>query len=200
MSALTRETTLFDVHHAAVWPLIGDVRGAASASYGASVSVPGIQQVGFQPNFVGGEVKGDSQVQARRSKIDRIAFTCTESHFSLDVAAVIFGLAVQDITTEVAGATDGSYVDLDGDQRLPYFLFSFVIDETDPGVGSVLNVAWKCMLTGGALMGGQTDQFHSPGLDFEAIPLLSTGRLWRPYVLGDVVNIGSAVNSILAAQ
>lgn len=186
---VSHETVLFDVHGFAVWPLLSDPAIGGSPTYGPSVRVPGIQSVGFNPNFVGAEVKGDSRVIARRSKVDRIGLTTGHAKFSLDVHAVILGLAVQDTTV---GSVDIASHTVNGYNPLPYFKAAFIIDETDVGVGSVVNILWKCMLTGGALTGGNTDQFHSPGLDLEAIPLYCNDAMWTPRIYDTVQPLSSA--------
>lgn len=187
--AVSHQTTLFDVHAFAVWPLLSDPSNGGSPTYGASVKVPGIQSVGFNPNFVGAEVKGDSRVVARRSKVDRIGLTTGHARFSLDVLAVILGTTVADTTVS---SVDIATLTLNGFNRLPYFKAAFIIDETDVGVGSVVNILWKCMLTGGSLIGGQTDQFHSPGLDLEAISLDCNDAMWTPRIYDTVQPLSSA--------
>lgn len=180
---VSHETVLFDVHQFAVWPLLSDPAIGGSPTYGPSVRVPGIQTVGFNPNFVGAEIKGDSRVIARKSKLDRIGLTTGHAKFSLDVHSVILGLPVTD---SLVNGVNIAAQTINGYNPLPYFKCAFTIDETDVGVGSVVNILWKCMLTGGALTGGATDQFHSSGLDMECIPLYCNDAMWTPRIYDTV--------------
>lgn len=97
---LPHQTVMFDVHDCAVAPLIADRRGELPV-YGDYVDVPGISEVGLDPNFVTAELKGDARVIAKKGRIDRMNFSGTYSKLDLDVQKVILGTRVTDLA-EVA--------------------------------------------------------------------------------------------------
>lgn len=100
---LSHQTVMFDVHDAKVAPLLSDDTDALPI-YGPWVDVPGISEVGLDPNFVTAELKGDARVIAKKGRIDRMNFSGTYAKLDLDVQSVIFGTAVTDLAA-VASST-----------------------------------------------------------------------------------------------
>ena len=100
---LSHQTVMFDVHDAAVAPLLTDPKNRVP-TYGPLVDVPGISEVGLDPNFVTAELKGDARVIAKKGRIDRMNFSGTYAKLDLDVQAVIFGTSVADLAA-VASST-----------------------------------------------------------------------------------------------
>lgn len=94
---VSHETVMFDVHDCQVAALLSDSAGAIP-TFGPWVDVPGISEVGLDPNFVTAELKGDARVIAKKGRIDRLNFSGTYSKLDLDVLAVLIGSTVSDIT------------------------------------------------------------------------------------------------------
>lgn len=154
------ETTLYDVNDCKVYPLLTDVVGA-SPTYGAAVDVPGIANVSLDPNLVTAELKGDARVIAKKGKIDKFNVQATYGKLSLDVLKVILGGTV----TSASGSAKYSF---SGANKLTYFKIEFAIDDAE--VGQVVVRLHKAQLTGGTLLGQQTDQFGQPTMSLEGIP------------------------------
>ena len=103
---LSHQTVMFDVHDAAVAPLLTDPKSRVP-SYGPLVDVPGISEVGLDPNFVTAELKGDARVIAKKGRIDRMNFSGTYAKLDLDVQAVIFGTSVADLAAVASSTVTG---------------------------------------------------------------------------------------------
>lgn len=99
--SLSHQTVMFDVHDAAVAPLLTDPKDRLP-TYGPLVDVPGISEVGLDPNFVTAELKGDARVIAKKGRIDRMNFSGTYAKLDLDVQAVIYGTSVSDLAASAA--------------------------------------------------------------------------------------------------
>lgn len=156
-------TVLYDVHDFKVYPLSTDT--GASPTYGTGVDVPGIAQVGLDPNFLTAELKGDAQIIAKRGRVDKFAISATYGKLSQDVLAVILG------GTVTPGASSSQWR-LGGTNSLPYFKAAFAINDAD--VGSVIVTLFKAQITGGTLLSQQTDNFGQPTMDMEGIPATSS--------------------------
>lgn len=166
-------TVFFDVHDAKVYSLTDDA--GASPTYGAAVDVPGIAEVGLDPNLITAELKGDARVIAKKGRVDRMNLTFTYGKLSLDVLEVVLGGTVADGSP---GAGDAQWA-LAGDNELPYFAFRFKIEDLETGIGDLHVTLWKCQLTGGTILGSSTDNFGQPTGTLEAIPAESNDALIR---------------------
>ena len=168
--AIATETILFDVHDAKVWPMLTDVT-AASPTYGTAVDVYGISQVGVDPNMVTAELKGDPRVIAKKGRLDRVNVNATYGKLSFDVLDVILDASVAAAGT---GSTETQTATLRGGISLPYFKFAAQIQDVDLGLGDLTVVVYKCQITGGSLVGVQTDQFGQPNFTAEGISVDGT--------------------------
>ena len=167
--AAAHESVVYDVHDFKVYALTADT--GSNPTYGAAVDVPGIAEASMDPNFLTAELKGDARIIAKKGRIDKMTLSATYGKVSLDVQEVVSGGETSDVDTDHARWR------LLGDNSLPYFKAEFKIDDVDTGLGSVIVVLYKCQLTGGTLVTGQTDEFGQPTLELEAIPLESNDRL-----------------------
>ncbi|HVL03579.1 MAG TPA: hypothetical protein VM386_03990 [Acidimicrobiales bacterium] len=156
---------MYDVEDAKVSPLIAD--NATTITYGTPIDVPGIAEVGLDPNLITAELKGDGgRVLAKKGKIDRMNFSATYGKLSLPILqAIMGGATIQAGTTPNQTAT----YDLAGGTSMPYFRLEFQILDVDLGIGDLHVVLSKCQLTGGTLITGSTDSFGQPSLECEAI-------------------------------
>lgn len=168
MAAPAHETVVFDVHDCKAYALLTDVAGA-SPTYGAAVDVPGIAEVGLDPNLVTAELKGDARVIAKKGRVDRYNFSGTYGKLDFDVLQVILATT----TTEVA-AQNRTNARSKSPAPLPYFKLAFKIEDLDEGIGDLHVTLWKCQLTGGTLLGSSSDNFGQPSFDAEAIALNGT--------------------------
>lgn len=165
--ALGHETVMFDVHDFRVYALLTDVAGA-SPTYATGVDVPGIAEVGLDPNLVTAELKGDARVIAKRGRIDRFNLSATYGKLDLDVLDVITPAVLTDVTSTRSTARIASPA------PLPYFMAQFKIEDVDEGIGTLNVTLWKCLLTGGTMLGGSTDSFGQPTMDLESIAINGT--------------------------
>jgi hypothetical protein len=163
-------TVLFDVEDCKVYSLLTDDPGA-SPTYGPAVDVPGISEVGVEPNIVAAELKGDATVIATKARVDRFQFTLRYGMLDLDALAVMLGGAVAD---SGAGTDETATWTLAAPASLPYFKLAFRIVDVGDGLGSVNVELLKCKLTGGGLIGVQSDQFGQPQVQGQAIRINGT--------------------------
>lgn len=167
---LAHSTVIFDVHDCKVYPLLTDALGS-SPTYGAGIDVPGIAEVGVDPNIVTAELKGDARIIATKGRTDRLSFSCTYGKLSGDVIATILGGTTTDTgTTPNMTAT----VRLKSPASLPYFKIEFKIDDVDEGIGDLRTILYKCKLTGGTLLGSSSDNFGQPSFDADCIAINGT--------------------------
>ena len=105
------QTVMFDVNDCKVAALLSDASDAVPV-YGPLIDVPGISEVGVDPNFVTAELKGDARVIAKKGRIDRLNMKATYGKLDLDVQGIVFGSAVVDLAAvaskTVAGVTVAS--------------------------------------------------------------------------------------------
>lgn len=170
------DTILYDVHDCKVYPMTAD--SGASPTYGTGIDVPGIAQVGINPNIIANELKGDAQVIDRRARIDSFPFTATYGKLDLDVLSVIIETAAGVVDV---GATPNqrAYVDIEGGNEPPYFGIAVQFEDTDIDVGMLRAMVWKAKITGGTLLTGQTDQYGQPTLEASGIPTESHNKMVR---------------------
>lgn len=164
---LSHSTVIFDVHDCKVYALLTDAVGA-SPTYGAAVDIPGIANVGVDPNLVHAELKGDARIIAKKGRTDRINFKATYGKIAIDALAVILGGTVSD-----SGTTPNQMarMRLKSPAPLPYFKIEFKIEDVDEGLGDLHVVIYKAQMTGGTLLGTSTDSFGQPTFDAEGIAI-----------------------------
>lgn len=193
MAQLSRNTVVFDIDDCKVYALLTDPTGAPP-TYGAAIDVPGISQVSLDPNFVTAELKGDGQVIAKRGRIDKLGFSCTYGKLSLDVLDILIGSS----TVTSGGVTPNrtQVLMLAAPSALAEFKIEFRIVDLDQGIGSLNVVLYRCVLTGGTLLGGSTDQFGQPSFTAEAVPVNGTVEtIARPMARISLHETASAVSA-----
>jgi hypothetical protein len=175
---LAHETVVYDVHDFKVYALTDD--SGASPVYSAAVDVPGIAEASMDPNFLTAELKGDARIIAKKGRVDKFTCSATYGKVSLDVLNTVLGGTITDT------ASSSARWRLLGDNSLPYFKAEFKIQDVDTGLGDLHVRLYKCQLTGGTLISGQTDEFGQPTMELEAIPT-DTSDLLVDVELLDVV-------------
>jgi hypothetical protein len=173
------ETVLYDVHDFKVYALLTDATGA-SPTYGAAVDVPGIAEVGLDPNLVTKELKGDARIIAKKGRVDRFNLKATYGKLSLDVLGVILGGQVFDLGS---GSSEEARWDLSSPAPLSTFKAEFKVDDLDIGLATVHVILYKCQLTGGTLFGQKSDDFGQPSMDLEGIQPDGTAPMIRVRLL-----------------
>lgn len=177
-------TVTFDVHDCAVAPMLTDISGSAP-TYGPWIDVPGIAQVGLDPEFVTAELKGDARTLARKGKTSSFTLSATYSVLSLDVMKAIFGGTITDTGTADA---ESSRYRLLGNNSLPYFKMAFAIQDLSSGLATMHVVLPKSQVTGGSIFDQSTDEFGQRSFQVSGIPTLGED------VLLDVTLFETATN------
>jgi hypothetical protein len=164
--AIASETVVYDVYDAKVSLMTADTVGSAP-TYGSAVDVPGISEVSLDPNIVSAELKGDSRVIARKSRVDRFNASVKYSKLSLDVLAVILGNFT--VTAAGSGSTETQTGRIHAPASSPYFKLAFQIRDVDVGLGALTVVLYKCVVTGGTLFQSSSDNFGQPSFQVSAL-------------------------------
>lgn len=172
-----REAVVYDVLDCKVYPLTSD--SGASPTFGTGVDVYGIADASFEPNFVSNELKGDSRIIAKKSRVDRFNFSLTYGRLSLDVLEVVLG---GEVTTVAGDHERWRYV---GGGAPPYFGLGLMMDDLDNDLNALHVIGYKVKITGGTLLGQSSDNFGQPTIDCEAIALDCAGGPWEG-VMADV--------------
>lgn len=172
--AEVHQTAVYDVTDAKVYALLTDANNA-SPTYGPAIDVPGIAQVKLDPNLITAELKGDGgAVLRKRGRIDRFKFSATYDLLDFDVLEAIIGGAASDPDVHRSGFK------FDASTVIPYFGLSLVFNDVDQelGVFQLACFLYKCQITAGTLLGGQTDQFSQPTFDADALRPNGFATFW----------------------
>lgn len=156
--AVVHQTAVYDVTDAKIFALLTDANNA-SPTYGTALDVPGIAQIKLDPNLLTAELKGDGgAVLRKRGRVDRWKFDATYDLFDLGVTAALIGGAATDPDTHRAAFK------FDASRVIPYFGAAITFNDVDQelGVFQLTMYLYKCQITAGTLLGGQTDQFSQP--------------------------------------
>lgn len=165
---VAKQTALYDVVDAKVWPLATDLSGSASPTYGSAIDVPGISAVSLDPSIIANALKGDGKVLRTKSRIEKFAVKATYGLFDADVLAATLGGAI--IRNDASEVTY-DYVLNGASASLNYFAFGCQVTDTDDelGVADVHLLFYKCKMTGGSLFSQASDSFGQPSLDMDVI-------------------------------
>ena len=187
--AVVHQTVVYDVHDFKVFALTADTGGGGSPTYDAPIDVPGISQVSMDPNIITAELKGDATIIAQKARIDKFNLSATYGKIDIDVLEVILGGEASDPT---AGEARYDYL---AATVIPYFGCTFKMEdvETEAGIDDLHVVLYKCKITGGTLVTGQSDQFSQPSFTAEAIKPTSMTRMLRVRMLDTVTDITAMV-------
>ena len=191
--AVVHQTSVYDVSDCKVFALLTDV-SPASPTYGTAQDVTGIAQVKIDPNLITAELKGDGgAVLRKRGRVDRFKFSATYDFLDFDVLSIILGGAAADPDTHRSSFT------FHGGTVLPYFGLAIDFRDVDveAGVSQLVTYMYKCQITGGTLLGGQTDQFSQPTMDVECIR--PSGVDWMMYAELRDTTLVSNVTTMKAA-
>lgn len=115
--------------------------------------------------------------------------SATYGKIDIDVLEVILGGTASDPD---AGEARYDYL---AATVIPYFGCTFKMEdvETESGIEDLHVVLYKCKITGGTLITGQSDQFSQPSFTAEAIKPTSMTRMLRVRMLDTVTAITEMV-------
>jgi len=189
---LATATVTYDVAAAKVYPLLTDVVGGGSPTYGPGVTLQGIAACTFDPNIVSAELKGDNgKVIARHGRADRFTIQLTYGRVDLAAIAVMLGSQVVD---SGVGAAEYQAWTLPGLNTLPFFRVEVQVTDLDNGILDCHLVGWKGQLKSATFVDSKTDAFGQPKVDIECISSLGS---WQPY--GAAVSVPQMASMIFYA-
>lgn len=171
-----KETILYNVDDAKVYPITAIGDGSTAPTYGSPVDVPAFQTIGLDPEFVEAALKGDGKTVDQRSVLDRLSSSIEYGKIDLEVLPVIAGGTVT--TGTGVGDTDHSrYVRKAGD-KMPEFGLAARISEVDnPGAHAIIAI-FRCKVNGGTLFSAEQDDYGTPSFDVNAIGLPDDGSMF----------------------
>lgn len=174
--ALSQQSVVYDVAAAKIYPLISDVVGGGSPTYGAGVSLQGVAAASFDPNVVSQTLKGDNgRTIARHGRTDMFTMSLTYGRVGLDAIAVMMGGSVVDSGT---GSTEMQAFTMPGFNTLPFFRLEIQITDLDNGILDFHLIGWKAQIQSATFVDTKTDAFGQPQLSVQCI---STSGSFAPY-------------------
>lgn len=177
---ISRVTKLYAVQDAKIAPLTADP-AAGTPTYGALIDVPGIKEVEISGDIEVKELRGDNTLLDSDSAISNITVSFPHAKLSLDVLAAIMSSTVTDAGT---GATETSTWDLANTGRPTPFKFEAVtpVSGGDLIGGDVHFLLHKCILSSFPTIGLAEEDYRTPEVEAQAVPLISTGK-WLSVVI-----------------
>lgn len=164
------ETILFSVHDLKLYSLTDP----AAPTYGAPVDLPGVAEVGLDPQIAEAALRGDGVVIDQRSVIEAVTARFTIGRIGPAILAAIDGGSA----SVNAGATIRRYVRSTLD-RLPEFGLAALISEVDDADGAAKLYIYRCKITGGTLFAARDNQHGQPSFNVRGIPLEAAEQsLW----------------------
>lgn len=165
-----RETIVFSVHDLKVYPITDVGDDATDPTYGAPVDVPGVNEVGLDPEITSATLRGDGKVIDARSALDQLSLSFAYAKLDLDVLAVLDGGTVSTGTGTGDPADKDRYV-RNADDLIPEWGAAALISEVDnPGAAAKLYV-YRARVNGGTLFAANDNEYGSPSFDAAAIAL-----------------------------
>lgn len=161
-----RESVIFSVHDLKLYPITDLGDGDTAPTYGAAVDVPGVNEVGLDPEMTTATLRGDGRVMDSRTALDSLSLSFAYAKLALDVLAVLDGGTVDDNT----GATTSRYV-RNADDVVPEWGASCLISEVDNPGGAAKLYVYRARITGGSLFGASDNEHGQPSFDATSIAL-----------------------------
>lgn len=173
--AISNVSKLYAVEDCKIAQLTADSAGAASATYGTIVDVPGIKEVGFGGDMNSVELRGDNTLLDSNTSLSSITLSVTHAKLSLDVLDIILGGTV---TAAGSGTTETNTYLLKNTDTLNYFKLE-AKTPTDGGDligGDVHWIAWKCILSSFPDIGLAEEDYKIVSFECKAVPTISNGN------------------------
>lgn len=179
---LSHFSKVFAVTDAKVAKMLTDVSGG-SATYSASIDVPGVKTVEISGTVESKELRGDNALLDKDSVLTEVAASVEHAKLSLDVLAVMLGGAVVDSGTTPAQLATW---DLVGGSTAPSKPVPFRLEglsvSADTIGGAVKFSLHKCILDSFPDMGLEEEDYKTSNFDVQCAPLLATGNKWLSIV------------------
>jgi hypothetical protein len=180
---ISRVSKLYSIQDAKIAPLTADPAGG-TATYGAAIDVPGIQEMTITGEIEVKTLRGDNTKLATNSAVTNIQVAVTHAKVSLDVLVAILGGTVTDAGT---GAAETSTWDLTGaTATLPPFKLEGVTPPNGVDIigGDLHWVLHNLTLSGFPELGFANEDYRVVSFTADAAPLLSSGK-WLSAVLNE---------------
>lgn len=171
-----KETILYSVDDAKVYPITDPGDDATAPTYGAPIDVPAFQTIGLDPEFVEATLKGDGRTVDQRAVLDRLSSSLEYGKIDLEVLPVIAGGTTT--TGTAVGDTDHNRYVRKADDQVPEFGLAARISEVDnPGAHAMLAL-FRCKINGGTLFSAEQDDYGTPSFELNAIGLPDDGSMF----------------------
>lgn len=181
---VTHVTKVFAVTDCKIAKMLTDPAGG-SATYSASVDVPGIKSLAISGSVNTQTLRGDNQLLDSDTVLQDASVTVAHAKLSYDVLAVLFGVTVVDAgTTPSQTAT----FDLLGSSKPGYFKVSGISASSDVLTGNVQFVLHKCIMSSFPELGLAEETYQTTSFQAAAIPLLANGK-WITSVLSETAAV-----------
>jgi len=169
--ALTHISKVFAVTDAKINMVTADVAGS-STTYGASIDLPGVKEVGIEGDVTNKTLRGDNALIDADSVIGALKLKFKWAKLSLDAQAALFGLTVTD-----AGTTPNqtSTLTFTPSAKPKPFKFSAVSASADPVSGNISLVCYKAVLSKFPPVGMAEEDYATFDAEAVLMPQLGTG-------------------------
>ncbi len=180
-----RETVVFSVHDLKVYPLTALGDETTDPTYGAAIDVPGVSEVGLDPELTNATLRGDGKVIDSRTTLDAVTLSFTYGKLSPAVLAALDG-GTEDVGT---GPSEGitRYV-RDAGASIPIFGFAALVSEVDNPNGAAKLYGYRATVSGGSLFAASDSEHGEPSFDASVIGL-PKGPMWAT----DLEDTGTAL-------
>lgn len=180
-------TKVFAAKDAKLFPLTSDPAGGA-AVYGTGIDVPGLKTVTISGDVNSVELRGDNQKLDSASSMSGISVEMEFAKLSLDILSAIFSA-----TTVDSGTTPNqkSIWTMLGTTGFNYVGMTCQAVGADVLTGDVQFSVHKMIPSSFPEMGLEEEDYKTSSLEFEAIPLLATGK-WMGVTLNETAGAVAA--------
>lgn len=167
-------TKVFAVTDAKVAKLTADPSGG-SATYAASIDIPGIKSIKISGDVENKKLRGDNALLDSDSVITNVTAEVEQAKMSLDEVAMFMGMTVVDSGTTPNQVAN---MDLTGGGKPAPFKLSGVSATADVIGGNVSIILHKCVLSSFPEFGLAEEDYQTVSFKADAMPLLATGNKW----------------------
>lgn len=181
---ISRISKVFAVKDAKIAPLLTDP-ASGSATYGASIDVPGIKVVSISGSIESKTLRGDNRLLDSDSVITEVTVSIEYAKLSLDVLSALMGGAVVDSGTTPAQLSTWS---LTADSKPMPFKLEAVSVSADTIGGDVLFRLPKVSLSSFPDLGLEEEDYKTFSVEGAASPLNSGGK-WVDVVLRETAAV-----------
>lgn len=181
---LAHFTKVFAVTDAKIAKLTADPAGG-SATYAASIDVPGIKSVGISGSVEAKELRGDNQLLDKDVVITNVQIAVAHAKLSYDVLPVLVGGTSTD-----SGTTPNQKVtyDLLGTSRPSYFKLEAISASSDVVGGNQQFQFHKAIVSAFPEMGLAEEDYQIVSFTADCAPLLANSK-WISAILNETAAV-----------